>query len=228
VAKSVKAPIAAWLACVGALVALALLVNGVDAAQRLDAHVLARVVVPERSPTAILANAIVHLGDPLPLLLMAALACTVALWRRAPLDAIAAVTVVAGANLTTQVLKVALAHPRFQPILGENQIGAVAFPSGHATAISSIAIAFTFVAPPSRRAAVAVAGACLVAVVCAAVLTLEWHFPSDVVGGILVSLGWGFAVLAALRLAEGDGSSREDGGSPPPAQPASRAAISAK
>jgi membrane-associated phospholipid phosphatase len=205
VAKSVKAPVIAWLACVGALILLALLVNGVDSAQRLDAHVLARIVVPERSPTAILANALVHLGDPLPLLLMLALACAYAIRRRAPLDAIAAVTVVAGANLTTQILKVMLAHPRFQPILGENQIGAVAFPSGHATAIASIAIAFVIVAPPERRAAVAMAGACLVTVVCAAVLTLEWHFPSDVVGGILVALGWGFAVLAALRLAEAGG-----------------------
>ncbi len=204
-AKSVKAPVAAWLACIVALVVLAFLVNGVDSAQRLDAHVLARIVVPERSATAILANAIVHLGGPLPLLLMLALACAYAVWRRAPLDAIAAVTVVAGANLTTQILKVMLAHPRFQPILGENQIGAVAFPSGHATAIASIAIAFTIVAPPDRRPAVAAAGAGLVAVVCSAILTLEWHFPSDVLGGILVASGWGFAVLAALRLAEGDG-----------------------
>jgi membrane-associated phospholipid phosphatase len=221
VAKSVKAPVAAWLACVGALVLLALLVNGVDSAQRLDATVLSRVMAPERSTTASLADGIVHLGDPLPLLLMLALACGFALWRRRPLDAVAAVTVVAGANLTTQILKVVLAHPRFQPILGEDQIGAVAFPSGHATAIASIAIAFAIVAPPQRRPAVAAVGACLVAVVCSAVLTLAWHFPSDVVGGILVAGGWGFAVLAALRLAEGGGSSR-------PVQPASRAAISAK
>ncbi len=220
-AKSVKAPIAGWLACTGALVLLALLVNGVDAAQRLDATVLARVTVPERSATAILANGLVHLGDPLPLLLMLASACAVALARRRPLDAVAAVTVVAGANLTTQVLKVVLAHPRYQAILGENQIGAVAFPSGHATAVASIAIAFAIVSAPDLRPAVAAAGACLVAAVCASVLTLQWHFPSDVLGGILVASSWGFAVLAALRIAE-------RASSPQSAQASSRAAISAK
>ena len=220
-AKSIKAPLAAWLACVFALVLLALLVNGVDAAQRLDATLLVRVVVPERSAPAILANAVVHLGDPLPLLLLLALACGIALRHQRPRDAVAALTVVAGANLTTQVLKVLLAHPRFQSILGENQIGAVAFPSGHATSVTSIAIAFAIVAPPERRPAVAAAGVGLVAVVCSAILTLEWHYPSDVLGGILVACGWGFAAVAGLRIAAG-------GGSPGPAQASSPAAISAK
>jgi len=67
----------------------------------------------------------------------------------------AAVTVVAGANLTTQILKVALAHPRFQSVLGHDQLGPVAFPSGHTTAAASIAIAFLFVVPHAWRPAVA-------------------------------------------------------------------------
>jgi membrane-associated phospholipid phosphatase len=130
---------------------------------------------------------------------MLALACGIALWRRSPLDALAAVTVVAGASVTTQVLKVLLAHPRFQPVLGHHQLGPIAFPSGHATAAASIAIAFVFVVPRSMKPAVAVAGACFVAAVGISVLVLDWHYPSDVLGGILVASGWGFAVLAATR-----------------------------
>ena len=30
------------------------------------------------------------------------------------------------------------------------------------------------------------------------VVVIAWHYPSDVIGGILVAAGWGFAVLAAL------------------------------
>jgi membrane-associated phospholipid phosphatase len=221
VAKSPKAPLAAWLACAGALVLLALLAYGIEAAQRLDADLLARFAAHRGGGLGDVAHALVHLGDPLPLLLMLGLACGVALWRRRPLDALAAVTVVAGANLTTQVLKVLLAHPRFQPVLGEHQLSSIAFPSGHATAAASIAIAFAFVAPPRLRPAVLAAGACMVAAVGCSVLVLRWHFPSDVLGGVLVACGWGFAVLAARRTVEAGGRSRR-------AQLAGRRAISVK
>jgi membrane-associated phospholipid phosphatase len=221
VAKSVKAPLAAWLACAGALILLALVAYGIDAAQRLDANLLARFAVHRGSDLGTPARGIVRLGDPLPLLLMLALASGIALWRRRPFDALAAVVVVAGASLTTQLLKVLLAHPRVQPVLGEHQLSAVAFPSGHATAAASIAIAFAFVAPPSLRPAVLAAGAVLVAAVGCSVLVLRWHFPSDVLGGILVACGWGFAVVAARRTIEGGGPSRR-------AQVSSRAAISTK
>ena len=72
------------------------------------------------------------------------------------------------------------------------------------------------------------AGACLVAAVGCSVLVLAWHFPSDVLGGILVACGWGFAVLALRRVVEGGGGSerRDDRGRR--AQVASRPAISVK
>jgi membrane-associated phospholipid phosphatase len=221
VAKSAKAPLAAWLACAGALVLLALVAYGIDAAQRLDADLLARFAVHRGSGFGDLAQLLVIFGDPLPLLLMLGAASGIALWRQRPLDAVAAVIVVAGASLTTQVLKVLLAHPRYQPVLGEHQLSSIAFPSGHATAAASIAIAFAFVAPPRARPAVVAAGACMVTAVGCSVLVLRWHFPSDVLGGILVACGWGFAVLAARRTVEGGGGSRR-------AQLASRPAISAK
>ncbi len=219
-AKRVKAPLAAWVACAGALVGLALVAYGIDAAQRADATLLNHFINDGASlyPTA---DTVAHLGDPLPLVLMLSCACGVALWRSRPLDALAAVTVVAGANLTTQVLKVVLAHPRFQPVLGNNQLGPVAFPSGHATAAASIVIAFLFVVPHDWRPAVAAIGACFVTIIGCSVMVLAWHFPSDVLGGILVACGWGFAVLALRRVAEGRGSERS-------AQASSRPAISVK
>jgi membrane-associated phospholipid phosphatase len=220
VAKRVGAPLAAWIACAVALVLLALVAYGIDVAQRADATLLNRFITDGArlySP----ADVVAHFGDPLPLLAMLACACAIALWRGKPLDAAAAVTVVAGANLTTQVLKVALAHPRFQSVLGSNQLGPVAFPSGHATAAASIAVAFLFVVPRDWRPAVAAIGACFVAAVGCSVMVLAWHFPSDVLGGILVACGWGFAVLALRRVAEGGGGGRR-------AQASSRPAISVK
>jgi membrane-associated phospholipid phosphatase len=221
VARSVKAPLAAWIGCAIALMLLALVAYGIDAAQRLDADLLSHFANYRDGALGTLSRGLVHLGDPLPLLLMLALACAIALWRRRPIDALAAVTVVAGASLTTQLLKVLLAHPRYQPLLGEHQLSAIAFPSGHATAAASIAIAFAFVSPPRMRPAVLAAGACMVAAVGLSVLVLRWHFPSDVLGGILVACGWGFAVVAARRTIERGGPSRR-------AQVSSPAAISTK
>jgi membrane-associated phospholipid phosphatase len=220
VAKRVRAPLAAWIACAGALVGLALVAYGIDAAQRADATLLSKFIARDGS-LGWLAELIAHLGDPLPLVLMLAVACGIALYRRRPLDALAAVIVVAGANLTTQVLKVALAHPRFQAVLGSDQLGPVAFPSGHTTAATSIAIAFAFVVPSDWRAAVVAIGACFVFAVGCSVMILAWHFPSDVLGGILVASGWGFAVLALRRVAEGGGAAVR-------AQASSRPAISVK
>lgn len=207
-AAKVKAPLAGWLACAGALVLLALVAYGIDAAQHLDARLFVKFGAHQASFAGTLADGLVHLGDPLPLLLMLAIACGIALVRGRPLDAVAALVVVAGANLTTQALKVVLAHPRFQPLLGSDQVGPAAFPSGHATAAASIAIAFLFVVPRSARPAVAIAGACLTAAVGCSVVVLSWHYPSDVLGGILVASGWGFAVLASLRTARGAGSAQ--------------------
>ena len=221
-ARNVKAPLAAWIACAGALILLAMAAYGIDAAQRADATLLARFAAHQGSGLGSLAELVAHLADPLSLLVLLAVACGIALRRGRPLDAAAAVVVVAGANLTSQILKVALAHPRFQAVLGHDQPAAAAFPSGHATAATSIAIAFAFVVPRDLRAAVAVAGACFVAAVGCSVKVLAGHFPSDVLGGVLVASGWGFAVLAARRAAVKGGGSRRR------AQVSSRPAISVK
>ncbi|MFP5389122.1 MAG: phosphatase PAP2 family protein, partial [Thermoleophilia bacterium] len=113
------------------------------------------------------------------------------------------------------------AHPRFQAILGAEQVGANSFPSGHTTAVASIAIAFVFVVPREWRAAAALIGAGLVVAVGCSVMALSWHYPSDVMGGILVAAGWGFATLAVLRATQASPDWRTG-------QLGSRAAISVK
>ncbi len=96
-----------------------------------------------------------------------------------------------------------------------------AFPSGHATAAASIAISLALVAPPRLRPLAIAIGTGLTAVVSVAVIALQWHYPSDVLGGILIASGWGFAALAALRF-----SRRRDRA--PEVQTSSRFAISLK
>lgn len=202
-AKRAKAPLAACLACVLALMTLAYLAYAVGPSERLDARLLGRLAAHGHTALGSLAEGLAYLADPLPLLCLLVAACAVALLRGRPRDAVAAVVVVAGANVTTQVLKVLLAHPRYQPSLGAFQVTGNAFPSGHATAAASIAVASLFVAPPRLRGLVAVVGAGFFCAVGCSVVVLDWHYPSDVAGGLLVAAGWGFAALAALRALDG-------------------------
>ena len=219
--ESAKRPLAGWFACVVALIGLTLTAYGVQPFQRLDATALSRFAAHQASWLGSYASFFADLAEPLPLLAMLIGVCALALYWARPWHALAAVAVVAGANLTTQILKVALAHPRFQPVLGNHQLGPVAFPSGHATASASIAIALLLATPWRYRPLAAVLGAGFTAAVCCSVLVLSWHYPSDVLGGILVAAAWGFAVLAGLRAFKRSGA-------PHPIQVSSPAAISVK
>jgi membrane-associated phospholipid phosphatase len=221
VARNVKAALAGWFACTAGLIAVALLAYGSVPVQRLDANLLARFVNGSGPHSNSLASAITVLGDPPALLLMLALACAIGWVRERPRSVIAAVAVVAGANLTTQVFKIALAHPHARRLLGADGLEWDGFPSGHETAAVSIAIAFAFVVPVRLLPAAAALGACLAAAMGWSVLVLNWHYPSDVVGGILVAGAWGFAALAAARFVASLDSGR-------PAQLGRRAAISLK
>lgn len=220
-ARNVRAPLAGCLACAASFAILAVAVHRSGPVQHLDAVLLGH-LAERGSRTGSVAAGVVLLGDLGTLLPLLAIACGIALARHRSRAALAALFVVSGANLTTQLFKALLAHPRFQAALGVEQIGANSFPSGHTTAVASIAIAFAFVVPREWRPAVALIGTGLVAAVGCSVMALDWHYPSDVLGGILVAVGWGFAALAGLRATRGRSRRRRS------LQLGSRAAISVK
>jgi membrane-associated phospholipid phosphatase len=202
--RSVRAPLAGCLVCSAGLLLVALLAYGAGTVQRLDARILDRLIATPGSHAESLAAAIVPAGDVPVLLLALVLACGIGLARGRPRQAAAALVVIAGANLLTQALKVLLSsHPRLQVILGAEQFQWDGFPSGHVTAVASVAIAFAFVVPRRLLPVVAIVGAGLVTAMAWAVLALNWHYPTDAVGAVLVASAWGFAALAGLRALEG-------------------------
>jgi membrane-associated phospholipid phosphatase len=148
------------------------------------------------------ATVVAKLADPGPFAIWTAALATIALYRRRPRHALAVILLLGGANLIAQTLKILLAHPRHHDFLGHAQLGADAFPSGHATASMALAFAGVLVAPQAWRPVVAVAGAVFALAVSESVMLLGWHFPSDVAGGFLVATGSALVTLAALRAAE--------------------------
>jgi membrane-associated phospholipid phosphatase len=101
---------------------------------------------------------------------------------------------VAGSNLTTQVLKHAvLDRPA---LLDVPRADINTLPSGHTTVAASVAAGLLIAVPRRWRPVVAVAGAAYTGATGVSTLIGQWHRPSDVVAAILVVLAWGAAVCA--------------------------------
>jgi membrane-associated phospholipid phosphatase len=153
------------------------------------------------------AEAVAALCDPPSFVAIALIIIGVGFARRQPRRAAAAAMVLFGSAVTTQVLKPLIAHPRFEGnVVGFDHIvnpmvPPPAFPSGHATAAMSIALAALIVAPRNLRPLTAAGGALFALVLGCTIVTLGWHFPSDIVGGYLVATAWCLMALAALRTA---------------------------
>jgi membrane-associated phospholipid phosphatase len=126
----------------------------------------------------------------------------IALVRRRVAVAFGALLLIAGANLTTQVLK----HVISRPELGvdvERAAAGNSLPSGHTTVAASVVAAFILVLPAGTRGLGAVAGAVFAAAAGVATLSAGWHRPSDAVCALLVVGAWacvaGLFVVAVQR-----------------------------
>jgi membrane-associated phospholipid phosphatase len=203
-----KWPAAAAFLCATALALLALLVYDVGSIKHLDVRLFERLSIHNYGMVNTVGEAIARLADLLPLLGMLVVACYIALRRGRPECALAAAAVVAGANLTTQILKQVFPHQPVGEVIAGGHFNLFDFPSGHSTAAASIAIAFLFVVPRGLLSLTALLGATLALGVGCSVVVIAWHYPSDVLAGYLVAAGWGFATLAVVRALE-----------PPPSPP---------
>ncbi|MBB4664745.1 phosphatase PAP2 family protein [Conexibacter arvalis] len=201
-------PRRAQLAGAGALAAAVLLplvyllATRSGAANHLDAQILAGFANLDGPRVHPIALFLARLCDPDRFVWLAAALVAVALLRRRPRTAAAVVIVLFGSGLTTQLLKPALATPRHSELLdGLGQIIPASWPSGHATASMALALCAVLVAPARLRAWAAALGAVFAVAVTFSFLTLNWHYPSDVLGGFLVAAAWAAAAVAVLSWA---------------------------
>jgi len=146
---------------------------------------------------------IAQVPDPVPYSLIGLVLIGVALARRRPYRAIAVLTLLIATGATTQLLKHALAEPRFADWLGfYGQIENASWPSGHSTAAMTLALCAVLVAPPAARGITALVGGVFAIGVGYATLALTWHYPSDVVGGFFVAGLWASLAIAVLQRVE--------------------------
>lgn len=151
-----------------------------------------------RPHVAPVAQFIANLCNPNPYLYFCAVPVLVAVARRRLWVALAIVTILLGANVTTELLKPLLAQPRPRDLIVGPGPSSASWPSGHATAAMSLALSCVIAASPRLRPAVAALGAMFAVAVSYSFLTLAWHYPSDVFGGFLVAAIWTLLALAAV------------------------------
>ena len=124
----------------------------------------------------------------------------VALVRQRREAGLAALAVLAGANVTTQVLKQWLL---VRPDLGLDERTPAtlnSLPSGHVTVALSVVVAVVLVAPARARSAAAAVGLGFTTAVTMAVMSSGWHRASDAVAACLVVGVWAALVLLVLAL----------------------------
>jgi membrane-associated phospholipid phosphatase len=148
-----------------------------------------------------LAWRLIDFGDVPQVVLITLVLAAVCLLRGRPRSAVAVVGLTAATSVSSQLLKLLLAHPR-NPSSITYTLGPEALPSGHATAAMSLAMAGVLAAPRRARLAAAVIGSALALGVGASVIVAAWHFPSDVIAGYLLATGWALTFVALLYEAD--------------------------
>lgn len=198
---SLRRPRSALLAAFVCFVGLCLtgaLAYLVPIAQVRDGATLEGFKALNRPRVSQLLSDIAHLADPRPYAVIGLSLAAVAFFRRRPRIGVAIIALLFLTGITTQTLKQGLAQPRFQDWLGDGQIAAASWPSGHATASMTLGLCAILAAPPVARSTVAAIGALFAVSVSYSILALAWHFPSDVIGGFFVATMWTLLAVAVL------------------------------
>ncbi len=187
-------------AAVAGLIALAVLVTTAYVAlrtydgQRIDREAMFAVSGPEET--------LAQVHDVLNTVSVGAVAVVVAgcmvlalLQRRWALS-IAALVLVAGANVSTQLLK--------HELLSRTDFGLGTLnglPSGHTTVVVSLALAAVLVSPAWLRTPITLVGACAATLIGVGTVVARWHRPSDVVAAVAVCVVWAAIALLVAAVA---------------------------
>ncbi len=187
------------VACAACFVVLVILAYQVSPLETFDDSVLSRLNASPGSLPKDLAFLAEQLVTPLSQVIAVTVASLVALSLGRRRRALFAVALVAGTALIVQVLKLLLEQPRYEIAHGPQADWfpfATSFPSGNSAGALSILLAFLFVVPHRWRHQTAFIGIGLTLAISVGLLALNYHYPSDVLGGWLVAAGWCFALLA--------------------------------
>ena len=187
----------AALACLGGLLVVAL-VTFSPLGRALDEAAMRGFVDLHRDWSRPLATPFVGLAGIGPALLLLAGLALVAIARGRPRLALLIVAMTGASALTTGVLKQLATDPRTCGCVADFQIGAGAWPSGHTTIAMSLILSAILVTPAARRPLAACLGGAVAIAFAFALMVMGWHYPTEVLAGLMVPAFWALAGLGAM------------------------------
>ncbi len=109
----------------------------------------------------------------------------------------------AAACLVGPGLSVVLVEWLLKPVIARRYAEVLTFPSGTTTVVASVATAWALAVPRRVRPVAVVVGAILIGLECMAVIALQWHFPTDALGGVAVGIGVVLLIDGLLHMGMG-------------------------
>ena len=185
-------------ACAAGVALLGLLFYESDRFGHYDAVLTSHLLAPSDSTREAVAELGADGGGFGPLAFGLLATTVLGVWWRRPWQLAAGIGVFLLANMTTQMLKLLLSHPRLQGVLGASYPVEIGYPSGHTTGAISLGFALWLTTSPRWRGPAALFGLAYGVVVGLGVVIGGWHFISDVIGAVLVVGFWAALALAAL------------------------------
>ena len=154
-------------------------------------------ISPARTQLALFLSAV----GGLEVMVAAAVSLSVLLWFRSHREAVFFAASTGGAAVIMGLTKVILARPRPElfPDVDYWQTASPSFPSGHATGSAAFALTLFFVVrrlAPRWQILAGGLGALFCLAVSASRLYLQVHYPSDILAGLALGLGWVLGVNA--------------------------------
>jgi membrane-associated phospholipid phosphatase len=104
------------------------------------------------------------------------------------------------ACLVAPTAAVVLTEYVLKPEIARRYAQVLSFPSGTTTLVSAVSMAFIVAVPRRIRPAVAAIAAFVVGLEWMAVIALQWHFPTDALGGVIFGSGMVLLVDGVLHI----------------------------
>ena len=87
-----------------------------------------------------------------------------------------------------------------KPVIARRYAQVLSFPSGTTSVVTAMATGWALAVPRRIRPFVVILGAFIVGLECISVIALQWHFPTDALGGVMLGVGVVLLIDGSLHL----------------------------